>query len=849
MAQITFLVGAGADCQYPATAAGLLAAWAAIPNDVIGSGNSYRLELDKTAVHNLGTTTVTLTGKTTDAAHGIWIGPRAGHGFGSNPNVLTNAYTYNEATGTALKFTGSYTDCLVINNDYVTVTGLQVSHAGGGNSGQGVGVGNGRVGVVIDGLIIKMKPQGQYVFGVGGGTVSYTLTNTLIILDSPDSNGVVTGIQQSHIENVTVVRPSTYPANTVRYGFTTSGGGPVTIKNCLSIGSAFSNDNATVANALTGSNNASDGVITFGTNNKQNLVATDVFVDPSGDFRTKANAVIIDAGVTPSTNNNAPSGVRQQGSSADIGAWEYPSPIQAPSATVTDIHVDGQTVTISGTTTGTVTSGNASITPSVTPYNDSAVAQGPTALTLGAGTFSVVFNNTKVGSYGLTLTVGNSAYPSISGSNQMGGINVVGALATSVVQDPIDGQILTIHGTTSGNPTSGSVLVPAAATNPNGAASKLVSLTLGTGTFTVSIPLTPGNYDAAILRFTTAAGASLPQAGTSPVSIMGITGDPQAPDSGSDPTPIATVTSVTITPTTATGATQFTAVATGTNNPPQSFNWSTVGGGSVDNNGNFTPPAPTIMIQTVTVTATSTLDANKKATATVTIAAVSSGGGGTPTPTPDTTAPVCGAITLGAVTTSSIAFSLQPGTDNVGITKYDYNINGGAYVIYTSPVTITGLQQDTLYTINARAYDAANNVSAPVTVTARTAKQVVIPPVTTTIPDNHPRAVYIAVSGFAQKKSIGFTSYGKPRAIQDPNALLDYVFDWTEYLAATGSTIVDSSFFVSNAELGTGIHSITKTLAWVKNGTAGKVGILTNRVTTNDGRTDERSIQIKFKEQ
>ena len=92
--------------------------------------------------------------------------------------------------------------------------------------------------------------------------------------------------------------------------------------------------------------------------------------------------------------------------------------------------------------------------------------------------------------------------------------------------------------------------------------------------------------------------------------------------------------------------------------------------------------------------------------------------------------------------------------------------------------------------------------------------------------------------------------------LKDPSAVLDYVFDWTEWLA-TGETIaVDSEtgekLITITADTGIAVDSSTedagKVTVWLSGGTAGinyKVACL---ITTTAGRTDERTIWIKVVE-
>ena len=84
--------------------------------------------------------------------------------------------------------------------------------------------------------------------------------------------------------------------------------------------------------------------------------------------------------------------------------------------------------------------------------------------------------------------------------------------------------------------------------------------------------------------------------------------------------------------------------------------------------------------------------------------------------------------------------------------------------------------------------------------------------------------------------------------LKDPSAVLDYVFDWTGWLA-TGETIADHTI---TADTGITVDSSTeldgKVTVWLSGGTAGinyKVACL---ITTSAGRTDERTIWIKVVE-
>ena len=80
--------------------------------------------------------------------------------------------------------------------------------------------------------------------------------------------------------------------------------------------------------------------------------------------------------------------------SADVTT---PSLLPAPTGSVTVTNPVGQTVTVSGTYSGTVASASATLPPAGTP--NGAVLQGPSSVTFGSGTFAVTFNGVPFGTY------------------------------------------------------------------------------------------------------------------------------------------------------------------------------------------------------------------------------------------------------------------------------------------------------------------------------------------------------------------------------------------------------------------------------------------------------------------
>ena len=89
--------------------------------------------------------------------------------------------------------------------------------------------------------------------------------------------------------------------------------------------------------------------------------------------------------------------------------------------------------------------------------------------------------------------------------------------------------------------------------------------------------------------------------------------------------------------------------------------------------------------------------------------------------------------------------------------------------------------------------------------------------------------------------------------LKDPSAVLDYVFDWTKWLA-TGETIAvdsetDEKLITITADTGITVDSSAesdgKVTVWLSGGTAGINYKVACKITTSAGRTDERTIWIK----
>jgi hypothetical protein len=85
---------------------------------------------------------------------------------------------------------------------------------------------------------------------------------------------------------------------------------------------------------------------------------------------------------------------------------------------------------------------------------------------------------------------------------------------------------------------------------------------------------------------------------------------------------------------------------------------------------------------------------------------------------------------------------------------------------------------------------------------------------------------------------------------KDPDEHLDYIFDWTAYLALYSDTIASAPTVTgTNVTIDSHIwDGDKKVLTWVSGGLRNTTGRATCRIITTGGRTAERSIQFLIRD-
>lgn len=84
--------------------------------------------------------------------------------------------------------------------------------------------------------------------------------------------------------------------------------------------------------------------------------------------------------------------------------------------------------------------------------------------------------------------------------------------------------------------------------------------------------------------------------------------------------------------------------------------------------------------------------------------------------------------------------------------------------------------------------------------------------------------------------------------IKDPAAVLDYTFDWSDWLN-TGETISSHTVTVpTGITLGSHANDTTAVTMWLSGGAVGEHYAIACQITTSQGRTDKRRILIMMEE-
>lgn len=89
---------------------------------------------------------------------------------------------------------------------------------------------------------------------------------------------------------------------------------------------------------------------------------------------------------------------------------------------------------------------------------------------------------------------------------------------------------------------------------------------------------------------------------------------------------------------------------------------------------------------------------------------------------------------------------------------------------------------------------------------------------------------------------------GKPTIVKDPDAVLDYTLDLTEWLLDADDTLNTVSTFSEGVVVDSSLIVGTTVVVWISGGDPLVENSVTIRFTTVEGRTDDRTLYFTINE-
>lgn len=304
-----------------------------VTDDKIWRGEVYNQgELSSAAIPSLS-----ISGMTVDSTRYVELTTATGASFKDHADKLTNALKYDTTKGACCKNTNGYSQVIVVGVDYTRISNLQLKSTA--TPSGGIGASGARNNLLFQDLLVEyVSSTGIATYGAASKVINCLSIRTGNTTGS--SAGIFLG-GGSNAYGCTVLRYSD-ASSTAGYAFSSTYG-TATIKNCAGFGYGSFYTVGT-SGAATGSNNASDQTISFGTSNQASLTYTSQFegtTSSAPDFRAKSTGSLDLNGTPDSTNTpNDIVGQTRHATTPTIGCWEVV-------AATSDTHPNVLTIPIS----------------------------------------------------------------------------------------------------------------------------------------------------------------------------------------------------------------------------------------------------------------------------------------------------------------------------------------------------------------------------------------------------------------------------------------------------------------------------------------------------------------------
>ena len=87
-----------------------------------------------------------------------------------------------------------------------------------------------------------------------------------------------------------------------------------------------------------------------------------------------------------------------------------------------------------------------------------------------------------------------------------------------------------------------------------------------------------------------------------------------------------------------------------------------------------------------------------------------------------------------------------------------------------------------------------------------------------------------------------------PALYMDPNAVLDFTFDWTDWHAAISDTLSSKTVAANGVTVDSSSATTLKVTVWLSAPLAGVIASVTCHIVTAGARTDDRTIYLVTKD-
>jgi hypothetical protein len=266
------------------------------------------------------TATVNIGGSVVDSTRYKELTCATGQSFADHADAQTNPLRYDQSKGVSIRVTTGFTDCIVITENFVRISKLQIFRNNAGSSNRAI-YNSG----VSDQLVVQCVLVGDGIAAVGYSWTNGKWYSCLFIQRGASASSILRlGDAANEVINCTIACPTDVAASTdaIEGSFVNT----AVVKNTIMVGATNCGptSNFTYTNCYTDDNTSLPSGVTNIAYDTTTGTGFQNINDTTLDYRLKSTSGLINVGVTDSKGSPDIVGtIRPEGASYDVGAWEY----------------------------------------------------------------------------------------------------------------------------------------------------------------------------------------------------------------------------------------------------------------------------------------------------------------------------------------------------------------------------------------------------------------------------------------------------------------------------------------------------------------------------------------------